>query len=317
MTIQQSTQVQNKSLALQTIDLLMSDPSFSDFKTLFKTPKAFNKFVSSFRLVTATNPEIMQDAAHPEHKKALFSSLYKAAHDGLIIDGQRAALVLFNSKIKSGGVEKWVKIPQYMPMIKGIREKIFEFTGMLIEDQIVYANDTFEWEQGDNPKLIHKPTLNAELGQPIAVYAVARKDNLVVDRCVMRIAEVDKIMRSSKSGVDKATGKPAGIWRDWWEEMAKKTVVRRLAKQLPLVDEIDEIIARDNVLYDVILPTNLDEKQRLYGVTTSIEQAKPRPTLAQAIEAQTTTQVTTQLPDDELAIDPELEAQTAAYYGDK
>ena len=79
----------------------------------------------------------------------------------------------------------------------------------------------------------------------------------------MRIGEINKIMRSSKSGFkqkwvnnrpvydDKgvAVGDIIGMWKDHWAEMAKKTAVRRLAKQLPLVEKLSDIIERDDSDY--------------------------------------------------------------------
>lgn len=262
-----STQVQAASSNQAEMIIATISKEQAGFREVFKTQKAFDKFKSNFRLMTVKNPDILGDLILPngefktkEGKQSLFMSLFQAAHDGLVIDGKRSALVLFNQNQEDiNGKKVKIKTVQYFPMVLGIREKVYEFTGMLLEAQIVYSNDYFEWEQGDNPKLIHKPSLELDdTAKPLAVYAVARKDGQVVDRVVMRIAEINKITRSSKSGFkqewDKAanryktdaTGNPVGevvgIWKDHWEEMAKKTAIRRLAKQLPLVEEVESII---------------------------------------------------------------------------
>jgi recombination protein RecT len=265
------------------------------FRELFKTQKAFDKFTSNFRLMTVKQPEISALIDTQDGKKTLFTSLYQAAHDGLVIDGKRAALVLFNQKSGS----QWIKTVQYFPMVLGIREKVFEYTGMLLEAQIVYSNDIFEWEQGDNPKLVHKPSLMIdEAAKPVVVYAVARKDGLVVDRVVMRIAEIEKIMRSSKSGWDKDTQSSKGIWKDHWEEMAKKTAIRRLAKQLPLVDEVQSIIEQ----------VDQDYQQERKNVTP-LEDDKPSSFAAALEDTPSDTVQTTISEEPEFEINPDAAAQ--------
>lgn len=234
------------------------------FRELFKTQKAFDKFKSNFRLMTVKNPEIGLLVNTVEGKKSLFMALFQAAHDGLMVDGKRSALVVFNQTIKDNGNEFKIKTVQYMPMVLGIREKTYEYMGILLSAHVVYTGDDFEWEEGDNPKLVHKPSLDLDdSATPRIVYAVARKDGVVIDRVVMRIGEINKIMRSSKSGFkqkwvnnrpvydDKgvAVGDIIGMWKDHWAEMAKKTAVRRLAKQLPLVEKLSDIIERDDSDY--------------------------------------------------------------------
>jgi phage RecT family recombinase len=222
------------------IQKLATDSKFADFNSMFKTEKQRDKFVRSFRLLTATNPAILQT-----DQSSLFLSLYKAAHDGLIVDGVKATLVVYNTKKGND----WVNMAQYIPMVKGVRDKVYEFTGMLIDAQVVYERDSFEWEQGDTPRLKHVPSLDDEPGKPIAVYAVAKtKEGHVVDRTVMRISEVNAIREKSKS--KNKDGKIVGPWVDNYGEMAKKTAVKRLAKYLPLPEEVEDIIARDNEMYE-------------------------------------------------------------------
>ena len=294
MSTQLQTTTNNKAELI--IDMLGKEQS--GFRDLFKTQKAFDKFKSNFRLMTVKNPDLLNKLMTPdgvfktvEGKRTLFMALYQAAHDGLCVDGKRAALVPFNVSVGSG--EK-IDTIQYFPMVYGIREKVFEYTEMLLEAQIVYSNDLFEWEQGDNPKLIHKPSLELDdNARPLAVYAVARKDGKVVDRTVMRIGEINKIMKGSKAGFkqkwDKATnryatdakgdpiGEVVGIWKDHWEERAKKTAIRRLAKQLPLVDEVETIIEQVDQYYqngrkDVTPQT---DEQQPQNFTAALDQQQP------------------------------------------
>jgi recombination protein RecT len=257
------------------------------FRELFNTNKAFDKFVSNFRLISVKNPEITECMKTDEGKKSLFTSLFQAANDGLLVDGKRSALVIFNTKDKSGVKRKLV---QYMPMVFGIREIIYESAGVLIDAQIIYEGDEYVWEQGDYPKLIHKPSVElSDNPKPLLVYAVARKDGVVIDRVVMRLSEIDKIMKSSKSGFEKVwdsktnsyavdskgnlIGNPIGIWKDHWAEMAKKTAVRRLSKQLPLSEKAEQLMDRiDSDFIDIkqTIPTVETQLSAVNDIATAL-----------------------------------------------
>lgn len=90
----------------------------------------------------------------------------------------------------------------------------------------VYKNDLFEFEYGLDEKLKHVPSL-ADRGELIAVYAVAKFVGGGHQIEVMSKPDVDKIRARSKSG-------NSSPWVSDFSEMAKKTVVRKLFKYLPI-----------------------------------------------------------------------------------
>ena len=110
-----------------------------------------------------------------------------------------------------------------------------------IEAHVVYENDEFECQFGLNPVLNHKRDFSVKKGVMIAVYAVARFRDAA--NCyqyeVMSKEEVDKIRALSKT-------KEFGPWVDHYDEMARKTVVRRLCKYLPLTVEMQNAFRADN-----------------------------------------------------------------------
>lgn len=55
--------------------------------------------------------------------------------------------------------------------------------------------------------------------------------------------QVEQVRAASRS-------KDKGPWVEWWGEMAKKTVLRRLMKRLPTSADLDDLIRRDDALYD-------------------------------------------------------------------
>jgi len=101
----------------------------------------------------------------------------------------------------------------------------------------VYENDEFSYEFGLKEDIKHKPSLN-DRGNLIAVYAVALLKDGGHQFDVMSKSEVDNIRNSSKS-------KDNGPWVTHFEEMAKKTVLRRLFKWLPCSVEMQKAVSLD------------------------------------------------------------------------
>lgn len=109
----------------------------------------------------------------------------------------------------------------------------------IVDCQLVYQEDEFNVELGTSPYIKHVPSLYQDRGNYLGAYAWARtrRGELYIEW--MSTSDIEEVKRRSQSG-DK------GPWKDWWGEMARKSVVRRLAKRLPLhaiaqaVVEVDE-----------------------------------------------------------------------------
>lgn len=102
----------------------------------------------------------------------------------------------------------------------------------------VYENDVFEFEYGLSEKLRHVPSLS-ERGKLTAVYAVAHFVGGGHQIEVMSKNDVEKIRARSKSG-------NSGPWLTDWDEMAKKTVLRKLFKYLPVsIEKLQQATALD------------------------------------------------------------------------
>ena len=187
--------------------------------------------VDKFIRTTLTAVQMQPDLLAAD-RKSLLGSTMRAAQDGLLCDGREAALVIFNTK--EG------KKVQYMPMVGGILKKIRN-SGELasISAQVVYDKDHFEYELGDDERIVHKPFLGADRGKQIACYAIAKTKDGAIYREVMSVSDVEKVRSASRAG-------KFGPWVDWWDEMAKKTVIRRLSKRLPSSADLDSVIKADD-----------------------------------------------------------------------
>ena len=166
-------------------------------------------------------------------RQSLFGSLMKAAQDGLLPDGREGALVIFKGKA------------QWMPMIGGVLKKIRQ-SGELasITAQIVYGADEFDyWIDDDGEHVKHRPAFGDDRGPVRLVYAMAKTKDASVYVEVMTLADVEKVRGASRT-------RNGGPWVDWWEQMAKKSAMHRLAKRLPISADLTEVVNRDEAFYD-------------------------------------------------------------------
>lgn len=185
-----------------------------------------------FRNVVITAANMNEDLLKAD-RKSLIGACVKCAADGLVPDGREAALVLFSGKV------------QYMPMIGGLLKRARnsgEISSIVV--QVVHEKDSFIWRPSDpdSPVTHEVPGLMEDRGQPIGAYAIARlKDGSVMAE-VMSKGEIEKVRNVSRS-------KGNGPWVQWWDQMARKSVFRRLSKYLPMdAAPPDAVFARDDAL---------------------------------------------------------------------
>lgn len=198
------------------------------------------RFMRVVMTAVQNNPALAQ-----ADRQSLWNASMRAAQDGLLPDGREGALVIYKTKEKQrDGKEVWIEKVQWMPMIAGIRKKVRNSGEIATWDaQVVHKNDHFEFELGDDPFIKHKPALDNP-GEVIAAYSVAVLKSGEKSREVMTRAQIEKVRSASRS-------KDRGPWVDWFEEMCRKTVARRHSKLLPMSTDLDDLIRRDDSLYDM------------------------------------------------------------------
>jgi recombination protein RecT len=137
-----------------------------------------------------------------------------------------------------------------------------------VEAHIVYENDEFEYELGLNPKLRHIPAMKNR-GEIAWVYAVYRLTSGGFGFEVMSVEDVNK----HRDKFSKAAGKGFSPWTTAWEEMAKKTVIKRALKYAPLQSDFTRAMNEDEATLD--FTTDGDDynimQQNNYGQENIVE----------------------------------------------
>lgn len=150
-----------------------------------------------------------------------------------------AYLVPFNTKRG----DKWVNSVQVIIGYKGLID-LARRSGQIVSIAAheVCANDHFELVYGLDEKLNHTPAMG-DRGEVIGFYAIAKlKDGGHAFEFMSRF-QVEEI----KAASERKNKRESSVWKDHFIEMGRKTVIRRLAKYLPLSIEFQTAAALDGM----------------------------------------------------------------------
>jgi recombination protein RecT len=210
----------NRQTALVTVRRELTSPQMGEqFRAALPAHITTEKFQRVLVTAVSTNMDLLNC-----DQRTLFAAAMKAAQVGLLPDGKEAALVAFGDKV------------QFMPMVAGVL-KLIRNSGQLksITAEVIRKNDEFDLYVDENGKRFkHRPDWFGDRGEVVGVYAHAVTTDGGVYIDVMSRDDVERIRAVSRSA-------RRGPWVDWWDEMAKKTVIRRLAKYLPSSSDLDGI----------------------------------------------------------------------------
>jgi len=128
--------------------------------------------------------------------------------------------------------------------------------GWKVKSYIVHEDDDFDYViDGFNETV--KFTKNLDSSNDTFKYAVALAQSpdgtLYVE--VMNAKQIDKHRRASSN---QRGDKPSGVWAEWFDEMANKTVIKSLVKKLPMGEDIANVIEVDDKPIEAEL---VEEKQ--------------------------------------------------------
>lgn len=115
----------------------------------------------------------------------------------------------------------------------------------IIQAHVVYQNDDFEYELGLDPKLRHKPAASNR-GEPIAYYAVFKTKDGGYGFEVMSIDDMRAHAKRYSKSFD------SGPWQTNFDEMSRKTVLKRVLKYAPLKSDFVRAVAQDETIKNTI-----------------------------------------------------------------
>ena len=216
-------------------------------------------FIGVMKTAISLNPDLAKC-----DRRSLFNASARCAKDGLLPDGREAALVPY------GGVAT------YIPMVAGMRRLIMEGGALSVTSELICQNDRFRQTMGDEPGIEHEPPSilsGQERGAAVGAYCIIRLKTGDSIREVMTKAEIEKIRTMySKSTRDDAP------WKRHWDEMARKTVIRKAAKQVAWTNNrVARVFDReiDNDDYIPLPETPLPPRPTLEDVTENGPAATP------------------------------------------
>lgn len=206
-------------------DIIRSEAMLKQFATALPkvcTPDRFARVA-----VTTINktPKLAQCS-----QMSLFACLMDCAALGIEPDGRRAYLIPYGQEAKL--------IIGYQGLIE-LARRSGEVS--LWKAELVCDKDVFSYENG---MVHHKINWRDPRGNVYAVYSIVKFKDGTIDYEIMQLSEIEAIRDRSKSG-------KSGPWQTDFLEMAKKTVIRRHAKRMPLSSEFRDALEKDE---DTIQP---------------------------------------------------------------
>lgn len=191
--------------------------------------------------------KLMEAIQTPAGRASVSAAFMKCAELGIEPDGRRAYLIPYkNNKTNAYTIELIIDY-------KGIVELAMRsgYVANIHADKVC-KNDEFEYNIGTIEK--HRINFKKERGDAYAYYAIVTfKDG--TKKCeVMNKDEIDAIKKRSSAWDAWERWKKPCPWNTDYDEMAKKTVFKRLSKWIPQSPEMRQAIDYDDEDYRQTAP---------------------------------------------------------------
>lgn len=218
----------------KTIAGLLSDPKIKQQMAL-----ALPKHMTAERLARIAMTEIRKTPKLAQADQASFlGAIMQCAQLGLEPGSALGHAYLLPFENRKKGITEVQFIIGYRGMLDLVRR-----SGQIesFHCYTVHEKDKFKVSLGLNPTIEHEPAYNAaDRGKVTFVYAVAKLKDGGTQFEVMNRVEIERVRASSKAST-------SGPWVSHWDEMAKKTVIRRLFKYLPVSIELQSAVGYDEL----------------------------------------------------------------------
>lgn len=193
---------------------------------------ALPKHLNADRMIRLACTEFSKNTALQRcDQTSVFGAIIQASQLGLEI-GVLGQAYLIPFKNNNTGKTECQFIPGYKGLVN-LARRSGEISS--IETHIVYDQDEFDLELGIETKIIHKPFIDGDRGQPKLVYGVAKFKDGGHHFEWMTIEEVNRIRARSRAS-------NSGPWVTDYLQMVRKTLIRRMMNYLPMSIELSNAI---------------------------------------------------------------------------
>lgn len=241
--------IQKRSEAQDIKSLLTGDKFKNEVARALPVHLKADRFIRIACTALTKTPKLM--GCTPQ---SLINSLLTLSQLGIEPDGRRAHLIPYGTEC------------QLIIDYKGIVELVMRNGNVSnIHADVVCEHDTFEYDKGEIKT--HKIDFRKPRGEMYAVYAICRFKDGTEKTEVMTKDDVDGIRRRSRAG-------KAGPWVTDYNEMAKKTVFRRLSKWLTLSPEQRDALEKDDDQFPEAINAQFTDTPPEKGVDAVVKKLK-------------------------------------------
>lgn len=193
-------------------------------------PERFTRIVLS---ALSTNPKL-QETTPQSFLAAMMTSAQLGMEPNTPL-GQAYLIPYYNSKNRCNEC-------QFQLGYKGLIDLAYRSGEVsIIQAQVVYENDDFTYSFGLDPVLKHIPAASKR-GAPVYVYAMFRTKDGGFGFDVMSMDAIRNFAQQYSKSFS------SGPWQTNFEEMSKKTVLKKVLKYAPLKSDILRNIALDGTI---------------------------------------------------------------------
>lgn len=195
------------------------------------TPERFTRMVLS---ALSTTPELQNCTP-----KSFLGAMMQAAQLGLEPNTPLGQAHIIPYK------NKGILEAQFQIGYKGLIDLAYRSGEVeIIQCHCVHQNDTIEYEYGLNPRLKHIPCTSGERGNPTFVYAIFKTKSGGYGFEVMSMADV----KAHAKKYSKSYESSYSPWKTNFDEMSKKTVLKKVLKYAPLKSDFVKQITTDETI---------------------------------------------------------------------
>ncbi len=197
-------------------------------------------------------------------RSSLLQAVYNVALTGLSLNPVHKLAYLIPRF--TGGKIKASLDPSYQGLVKLLTD-----TGSVksVYAHPVYKGDDFKVKLGTSTEIDHTPNFKSKELEKVYAVAVLHDGTNHIE--VMTAEEVNEIRDRSESYKAYLLGKVKScIWSDYYPEMCRKTVIKRLVKYLPKTDRFEQLAQAVHIDNEDYLISNEEQ----YYLLESLDRAK-------------------------------------------